>query len=1271
MIPRHSKAYVFAASSLFEGLQSFPELEQRIQGLKTPELRGWAFEVFVEAYLAIVRRADFTEVYPQDTAPSGVLASIGLTVRDLGADGVALSLAPLEGWSSYQAKFRSTRASLSWQELSTFIGQSDSARILQRVLVTNSDSLPTEALALRERFIGICGSDLDALTAHELAGIAAYVGRRPSTMPGVSPRPHQKDGLHALALELECAQRATGVMACGSGKTLIGLWLAERRKARRVLVLVPSLALMKQVMGEWMRHNRWDSLAYLAVCSDPTVEPGGDEIQMKPSELGFEVKTDPVQVRAFLSAPFSGVKLVFSTYQSAPVVGAAMTSEDHFDLVVFDEAHKTAGPEGRKFAFALFDGNIRADKRLFLTATPRHCALRSRSETAPCSPVQMFSMDDPAVYGRQAYKLSIREAVARNIIVPYKVIISIITSQQVTEEMLRSDCVVFGDREVRARRTANHLALKAATSKHPINHIFAFHESIAASKSFSGEGGTGNESTLPGFAMSHVDGQMSASKREGIIKTFKAASRAILSNARCLTEGVDVPSVDLVAFMSPRRSRVDIVQAIGRAMRLAEGKKTGYILLPIYVELGSGESVEEALHRSNYGEIWSVLHALAEQDEVLANAITQATRAGGTGAGNHFEKIIEVLGQGLDLSILRKAIDVQIVARLGEFWERRFAELKAFKRKHGHTCVPAQWKQNPGLGVWVSHQRYHGKRGELTQAETDLLNSVDFVWDTDAHQWEDAIRQLEAFKEKHGHCRVPVAQKKLWTLARGLRVRRNRGCLTADRIGQLDTLGFVWDPVKDFWLSLFKQLSLCPKKQGRPHPPSASSIHRLGQWSGQLRQEYHAGKLEPWKVKLLESISFDWDPLETRWREGFEQLSQYQKEHKTCHVPVHLKSGLQLRAWSAKQRAVHQAGRLPAEKVKLLESIGFVWAPVEAFWCSNFEQLVAFKKKHDNCDVLREEEEFPGLYGWCNLQRQRRRTGKITQDHLKALVAIGLNWDPHQARWEILFRECQAFTRRHGHCDLSSARGRLKTWCAEQRAAYREDRLPVGRAERLNALGFEWEPVAASWNENIRSLAAFKRRYGHCNVSQAIPEDVALAIWLSGRRVKQKKGQLPAAQFCQLSDMGVAWDAKEARRSGQLAALRAFKARHGHLSIPKIYPECQSLVTWVTGQRRLRRAGKLSTDMERELTALGFDWSPHDSAWENMFTTFAEIHRKCGHCQVPGSPLNDIPSGLALWVKLQRALWRKGKLLPSRFERLNALGFVWRAQDQEGSSLAA
>lgn len=292
--PLHSAASKFSSQGLFFGINSFAKLENRISKLPTEQERGAAFEVFAEAYFATQSITQSKHVWPQEALPQSLINKLSLTTKDMGVDGVIeTSLGQI---NTYQVKFRTNRTSLRWKELSTFVGLSDRAN--QRVLFTNSEDLP-DVINDRKGFYCIRGSDLDCLEERDFKAIESWLKQCHVERKYKHPYPHQDEALQAILSSLKTQNRATTIMACGSGKTLIELWTAERLGVRNILVLVPSLALIRQTLHEWLRETRWPVVSYLCVCSDSTVTKGVDTVVVRQSDLDFPVTTDGEQVRGF------------------------------------------------------------------------------------------------------------------------------------------------------------------------------------------------------------------------------------------------------------------------------------------------------------------------------------------------------------------------------------------------------------------------------------------------------------------------------------------------------------------------------------------------------------------------------------------------------------------------------------------------------------------------------------------------------------------------------------------------------------------------------------------------------------------------------------------------------------------------------------------------------------------------------------------------------------------------------------------------------------
>lgn len=946
-MPLHPKAKELFKSGLFSGLPGFDELEKRIAAIDDPKTKGDAFEVFAEAYFVTQRKHDAAKVWPLSAVPLEVLRQVALPEKDNGVDGIYLTL--LGHHNAYQVKFRSGRKPLTWEELSTFIGLADSRHIHSRVLFTNCEEFAA-VLDDRHGFFCIRGTDLDRLEPEDFKVIESWLAESVFEIPKYQPKKHQLKALAALVPALKTEARVSAIMACGTGKTLVALWVAEQLEASRILVLLPSLSLLRQTMHEWLRQTNLPGLAYLCVCSDKSVKEGiEDALDTKQSDLDFEVSTEPSTVRQFLDAPFSGVKVIFSTYQSAAVVGQALFPGEMFDLGIFDEAHKTAGREGRNYGFALDDANLPIRKRLFVTATPRHYNPHQRNRESEAHLV--YSMDNQAVYGRQDYCLTFGEAARLKIICRYKVIISVITSDMVSNELLsRSDVLINGDL-VRARQVANQIALRDAVEKYGVSKIFTFHKTVKSADSFIASGNEGIWTQLPNFGRFHINGTMPTARRERLMKEFRAASRAVMSNARCLTEGVDVPAVDMVAFLSPKRSRVDIVQATGRAMRCSPGKALGYVLMPLYVELAAGENVEDAVRRANFDEVWDILQSLQEQDEALAEVIRDLGEQKTRGKGfddRGFADLVEFNGPQLTMENLRSAIITRCVENLYASWDAWFGKLKIFHEQRGDCNVPQTWKDDLGLGPWVSNQRVQRKRGVLSEDRIRRLNELDFEWD---HQkvkkqetWMNWYRELEKYTQENGNPHIPKshANRKLASWVWTQRQRRKGtntvnikqgDVMSQEQRDRLDKLGFRWDAHQEKWLENFEKLKSYKTTYGHCDVGINEADDKiLANWVRAQRANQTKGEFPVDRKARLDSIGINThsELPDLRWLEMYDRLKQYHAHYGDAKVPQVWNEDPKLGRWAYSQRVCRRNGQLTPDKIKMLDALGFVWSKKNA-----------------------------------------------------------------------------------------------------------------------------------------------------------------------------------------------------------------------------------------------------------------------------------------------------------------------------------------------------
>lgn len=595
------------------------------------------------------------------------------------------------------------------------------------------------------------------------------------------PKPHQTEATVSVVEELRQYDRTNIAMPCATGKTFVGVLVEQALSSNATILLFPSLALIKQTLDFWRTNGRLKGAVCLCVCSDKSVISSDDEVSITEQDLGQQITTSAKDVESYFNNNKSIRKVVFSTYQSAQIVSAGMPLSEVFDLGIFDEAHRTAGDEDALFTFALKDANIRIKKRLFMTATPKHEI--KGEETGG------YSMDDEAIYGRRAYALPIREAIERGIISDYKVIVSVVTSSDVAAK-------INGNKEPNStlvKMVASAIAIEKVVSELGVNKVFTFHNSVLAAKSFAENGSV--KSVLATSELFHVSGKMPVKHRAKILQKFAQAPISLTSNARCLTEGVDVPAVDMIALMDSKESTVDIVQAAGRAMRLSPGKTFGYILLPIFIDMEKYKNnINDAIKASGMNTIWEVLSQMTEQESMIA--FKKASR---TDVREARKRNVDFHIIGSDANVatqIREHIDVYYTSRNKSVFDENFKELVSFKEKYGH-CNPSK-KDSQHLNKWIQRVRFNQANGALSAYNKSRLDDIGFAWDGREFAWN---QQFEAFKLGEETPKWRAFQRACY----------KEGTLSEDRLKKLTDAGFMftYDPTLD------PKSSVCGSIKGR------------------------------------------------------------------------------------------------------------------------------------------------------------------------------------------------------------------------------------------------------------------------------------------------------------------------------------------------------------------------------------------------------------------------------------------------------------------------
>ena len=678
-----------------------------------PKERGRRFEPLVADVLRTDRmfKERYSQVWLWDDWP-------GRESIDIGVDIVA-ELADGSGYAAFQCKCYHPETTLSKSHLDSFLAYTN-PDFVERIVVSTTPSWSKPLLALmRKQQPPVQRLDLFGLEAttidwdRYLEDEAAPLRQR----RGKELRPHQEKALAKVYAGFESSDRGKLIMACGTGKTFTALRAAEQLagKGGRVLFAAPSISLVNQSLREWAAESRIPIRAF-AVCSDPKVgQRDGDSARTY--DLPIPATTDAKRLARAASADAPDrLTVVFSTYQSMQRIAEAQDEGmPAFDLVICDEAHRTTGAtlkgdERSNFLLVHQGERIRANKRLYMTATPRLYAAAAKKK-AEANDVVLASMDDESVYGPEFHRLGFAQAVKEELLSDYKVAILVISEDQINLEYSEElgDSVNVGD-VGRVIGCLNGLAKHDPEGREflddpqPMRRAVAFSNTIANSKHFVNlvaqlQDDAGRSQRHLQAEAQHVDGTTGVLERADRLRwlggeTMVMESQChILSNARCLTEGIDVPSLDAVLFLQPRKSQIDVVQAVGRVMRRTEDKQWGYIILPVVVP--ADEDPSRALDKNDaYAHVWEVLQALRSHDDRLDAWVNKldlnkgregpicviGVGPGGGGDGEETEGEGDPVAQGRQLilegideqlSQWRDAIYAQIVIRCGErrYWK--------------------------------------------------------------------------------------------------------------------------------------------------------------------------------------------------------------------------------------------------------------------------------------------------------------------------------------------------------------------------------------------------------------------------------------------------------------------------------------------------------------------------------------------------------------------------------------------------------------------------
>jgi superfamily II DNA or RNA helicase/predicted transglutaminase-like cysteine proteinase len=966
-------------------------------------------------------------------------------------------------------------------------------------------------------------------------------------------REDQEEAVDRIVDELAFADRTQAIMACGTGKTLMAQRASERIVAGNpdsvILVAVPNLVLVDQMLGEWSRQVA-PGFSFVALpvnsgARGSAPEEGAlddDEV----TDVAMEgVTSDPTVIASFMTDP--GRKVIFSTYQSMGHIARALKIVRVFrpgfkvDLIVADEAHRTAGTQRSKgmtsFKLVLDDTKVPASKRLFLTATPRISRLKStETDTAAAS------MGNAAVYGDRAITRSLRWAISKKLLAPYRTYVIQVSDADVEEVIARNKDLLVDGTDAEARQIAAAISLAKSAAQNGLGGVVTYHSRIAGAKEFKrilyGVVKALPEGQKPAgkLTINHINGTTPAEERERILATLDSSSRAsgdwsVVTNCNCLTEGVNVPSMDAIMFVDPRKSVVNNVQAIGRPLRLDRNNpdKIASIVLPVFVR--EDQSVAEALEGGAFEGVYEVIKSLRDVDDVLSEIFIESLlrQTGCSSAGTD-----ETPGQSAELAVApayagpllaltdsagrllpgqpedalirvaapasagtalvvdspvtardhwsewHAALQVRLVEDSADFWERGIAALTVFTAREGHSRVAAGHVENGHpLGVWVSSRRAEYKAGKLAGDRIIRLeNFAGWSWNALTGKWAAQYQLLVQFVDREGHSRVTLRQ------------------------------------IEDGFA--------------------------LGSWVARQRHAYSSGKLTAEQICLLQHLpGWAWDPARDAWVEVITALRSFREREGHLRIPFgHVENGLKLTPLVANRRTAYSKGAFSAEQILELESVpGWVWDVASSNWAAGIAAVTAFVAREGHARIPNNHKEGQHRTGgWAATRRTEYKEGRLNTEQVQELEAFpGWRWDMLADRWDEGVAAVMAFALREGHALVPrhhfEAGHPTGGWVANKRNDYKEGVLTAEQIRSLEEVpGWVWDVHAFKWQGGMEALRSFAAREGHTDVPRGHEENgYKLGDWIKTRNLQLRSGQLTPERIRNLDSAGAGW------RKGHLA----------------------------------------------------------------------------------------------------------------------------------------
>jgi len=1023
-----------------------------------------------------------------------------------------------------QCKGYGESAVITKADIDSFVAESTRPAIDNLLLMATKESIGPKVRKLLEETEKPAEWLLaEAFRSRDLDWPKDFASLRPAKQKRKTPRPHQLEAVKAIAQGLTYADRGQAIMACGTGKTFTSILVAEELKAQRILVLVPSIWLVSQTLSEWAASWHGD-FRFLAVCSDQKAGDGSIT-SVNREELGIPSTTDSAEIKKWMKDSGAEPSVIFSTYQSSPLVREAANSSKNFkfDLAIADEAHRTATRGNSPFTEIHEGLRTLCSKTLFMTATPRILGKTVADELTSRGYVN-YSMDNPKQFGEVVYELPFSAAINLDLLVDYEAVATIVSDGQIRGLMEERALVeTDGGDDLEADELLAMIGLARRIHEQDLRRVITFHSKVQRAERFAryfqrtAQWAFPDSKKFKDLQHHAVSARVTGGERRrriSILSNQGSEGLALVSNARVLTEGVDIPAVDAIAFVDPKQSVVDITQAIGRVLRKSPGKAQGQVI--IVAPLNEHEPIDEQLEEdSRLATIWKVVQALRAQDERLEDWLDSVRTELGRGRVSKPEGVaITIDAPWLVSNEVAEKIQLKVIEKTTESWDFMYGALLRLIDQTGSAYVRSGYVTEDGLklGKWAKWQRWRYNLGTLRRNRIKLLESLPgWEWDAAFAEFLRKADLLERYFEEKQTNQIltddqPYFDVDLRTFAnrmRALKRGKTDGELREEHIRRLESIpGWLWEPKIERderfirpKLRRYVEVLLRYQDEFGPVVRKDSGSDYMGlnlfTWVSTVRGNRRKGLLRAAEIELVETIpSWEWDPGEDilagqdlrddtvrGWFANFcELLSSYQSEFQVSKVIKQSGRdyrGVNLYGTVNRVRRLWREKKLSKAEMALLESNPkWVWEPLNQIptgirkgplntakrFAEFFEKAGSFVVRDDNKSLANSVQEM----------KKRFHSGELTPEEIALFESTpGWTWDRdagrklrHNMDFERQMLALERYFRETGENSLANATVdgvNLSDFAHRYRTRYREGRLSGEQIGRFEALFPLWK----------------------------------------------------------------------------------------------------------------------------------------------------------------------------------------------------------------------